>query len=176
MLAVGLALLLTACGGATVSTSSPAASPSPTATRREMRDLRSGERISLANGLSVTVPAGYKGWYFSSTPPLEGELDVVASNSLAQTSLMHSFSVRSLGSSPVSIGRSWPLVASSEDGTVEVHAFVVRSGTPKAVSMASIIVKLPGRPLGQVSLSVFGKKASAEPAIVLRRAGWLGQW
>jgi hypothetical protein len=175
VLLVGLALVLGGCGHVAVPRSSPSSSPSTNARHTVMRDLKAGERVTLANGLSLTVPAAYHGWYGSSSPALEGEFDVVASRLVAQTSLMDSFMARSIKAGRVSAGRGWPLIASSDDGTVEVHAQVIRAGTRKAVGMTSVIVRVPGHPLGEVSLMVFGKEASTQPEAVLAQAARLWQ-
>lgn len=94
----GLALALAGCGGAAASSSAPSSSPSPSATRATMRELATGERVTLACGLSLTVPAGYHGSLFvnaPSDPSDSGTLDGVASGYLAQSSLMHSFAITS---------------------------------------------------------------------------------
>jgi hypothetical protein len=164
VIALGLMLLLAGCGEPTAS--APSASP----TNAVMRDLKTGESVSLASGLTLTVPAGYDGWYGSGGSDVTGELDVVASNRLAQSSPMHSFSAASLTATATPVYIGLPLIASTGDGQVEVRAAVVHRGTPKATSLISILVTVPGRPRGQVSLMVVGKEASDDPAAVLDQA------
>jgi hypothetical protein len=167
----GLVLLLTGCGGAAPH-SAASVTPSPSPSQAVLLDLKTGEQVALVCGLSLTVPAGYRGYYGARGLDPDMPLDAVGSESLAQTSLMHSFKAQSIA--PTSTlgltGVGWPLVASSDDGVVEVRSFAVRLGTPKAVSMISVIVRLPDRPTGDVSMMVFGKKASDAPLVVLDQA------
>ena len=172
IVAAGLALILIGCGSSAVSSPPASETPTPSPSQAVMRNLKTGEDVALACGLTLTVPAGYHGYYAAGEPGSDAPLDFVASKRLAQTSLMHSFSAQSFA--PTSTlgpnGLSWPLVASSADGTVEVHSVAVRLGTPNAVSMISVIMRLSDRPAGQVSMMVYGKKASDAPNIVLDQA------
>ncbi len=138
-----------------------------------MRELAAGERVTLACGLSLTVPAGYNGSLFvnaPSDPSDSGTLDGVASGYLAQSSVMHSFAITSLTATATPSPGMKPLLATWSNGAIEVHGFVVRRGTPKATSMISMIVHLPGRPRGRVSLMVVGKRASDAPKVILDQA------
>jgi hypothetical protein len=173
MVIASLALVLAGCGGATTSSSPPTASPSPLPTRATMRALTTGERVTLACGLSLTVPAGYNGSLFVNAPSDlsdSGTLDGVASGSLAQSSLMHSFAITSLTETATLSPGMKPLLARWNNGAIEVHGFVVRRGTPKATSMVCLIVHLPGKPRGRVSLTVVGKHASDAPEVILAQA------
>jgi hypothetical protein len=160
---------LSACGGSTV-TSSPPASSSPTATpgKPTNRDLNTSEHVALSCGLSLTVPARYRGWYYEDASGTLGSLDVVGSSQRAQQGLMESFSVRSMtpaGKETAPFG--WPLIGVSNDQAIEVRCAAVRLGTAKAVETIAVIVRLPGRPTGLVTMWVFGKEASGEPTKVM---------
>ena len=173
MVIAGLALVLAGCGGATASSSPPTASPSPGPSRATVRALTTGERVTLACGLSLTVPAGYNGSLFvnaPSDPSDSGTLDGVASGYLAQSSLMHSFAITSLTESATLSPGMKPLLARWNNGAFEVHGFVVRRGTPRDTSVISMIVHLPGKPRGRVSLMVVGKHASDAPEVILEQA------
>jgi hypothetical protein len=170
--AIGLALILVGCGGSAVSSPPASETPAPSPSEAVMRNLKIGEHVGLACGLSLTVPARYQGYYAAGGPDPALPLDAVGSRSLAQTSLMHSLMAQSIA--PAStiglVGRGWPLVASSGAGTVEVRSVAVRVGTPKALSMISVIVRLPGQPTGDVTMMVYGRKASDAPQVVLDQA------
>jgi hypothetical protein len=64
----------------------------------------------------------------------------------------------------------WPLIATSSGHTVEVRCAVARLQN-KAVEMIAVIVRLPGRPTGLVSMMVFGKEASDSPNTVMAQVG-----
>ena len=168
---VAAVLLLAGCGGGPLTSSSPSTSPSPA--RATLRNLAAGERVNLACGLSLTVPKGYRGYLFLNAPAdpsHSGIRDLVASTYLAQSSLMHSFSVASLTDTATLSPGMRPLLATWDGGAIEVHGFVVRRGTPRAISTVSLIVHLPGRPRGRVTLWAVGKRASDAPQAILREA------
>jgi hypothetical protein len=174
MVVAGLALGLTSCGGA-APTAPPTASPTPSRAHIALRKLATGERVALACGLSLSVPAGYHGYHVTGAPKDSGDSDVVYSDRPVRTSVMSSFCARSLTSTAWAPANpsAWRLAASSADGRVAVHVFIVRQGTASAVSVIDIIVSLPGRPKGDVSFLVHGREASASSRAVLGQAASL---
>jgi hypothetical protein len=136
-----------------------------------MRELAAGERVALESGLSLAVPADFDGWYGAGASGDSGQLDIVASHRLAQESLLHSFSAASLTPEATPLPAASQLIASSDDGAVEVSATLVHGGTPEATSLISVLVSSPGRPRGLISMMVVGEQASDEPAVVLAQAG-----
>ena len=116
------------------------------------------------------MPPGYDGWYGAGGSGDSGQVDIVASKSLAQSSLLHSFSAASMTATATSRPSSLSLIAASDDNEVEVHATLLHRGTLKATSLISVLVSVPGHPRGLISMMVVGADASDEPVAVLAQA------
>lgn len=135
-----------------------------------LRNLHAGEHVALRFGLSLTVPPRYDGFLGENPAGTSGRYDTVASKHLSQSSLLHSFFAESLtpaGAKELSGRSSWPLIAASADGTVRVRCIGIRLGTPKAVTVTDVVIRLPRRPVGYVSLMAIGKQASIAPRVVM---------
>lgn len=161
-------LLLPGCGSDPVGSPSPIASLSASP-RATMRDLTPGEQVSLRCGLSLTVPADYDG-YLATGLENAPFYDTVASHHTAQAGLLQSFaadSVTPAGEEGLTATLGWPLVASSGDSTVQVRSMSAHLGTADAVTYMAVIVRLPERPTGLVTLALFGSEATDTPAEVL---------
>jgi len=150
------ALALCGCGGSS--------------TKTVTRNLHRGEHVTLRCGLSLTVPARYRGWFAENASGANGSLDLVASEYPAQKGLMYSFSLRSATPAGEKSGPGpyrFPLIAASADGTVQVRRDGYRLHTAKAEVWVFVVLRLPGRPTGLASMMVFGKQASAAPSKVM---------
>ena len=174
VLTAGALLLVCACGGHAAAHSSSSASaglPTPSV----LRHLKTGERISLRSGLSLTVPAAYEGYYAAGAPPSAHWLDMVDSVNSNQPHIP----LQGLGlltsnkegekylPGPMGLRR----LAASADGSVSVYGEGGKLGTAKGESMLGVVVRLPGRPVGVVTLTVLGKSASLEPHEALAQLG-----
>jgi hypothetical protein len=134
------------------------------------RDLKSGEHVALRCGLSLVVPPGYDGYYAAGMSELTGELDAVAPQTASSDGLLYAFSAQSLapGGEDSFVGPlHWPLVARSVDGTTEVRCVATHIGTPDALALIAVVVRLPGRPIGLVRLDTSAHQASDDPGVVM---------
>jgi hypothetical protein len=165
-----LALVLLLCGCSGAGSASPSLSASSPSATKVMRDLETGEQVSLRCGVSLTVPASYDGFYAEDSSATLGLFDTVSSHRLAQTGLLQSFyaeSVAPTGEEGLAAVLSWSLVVASEDGAVEVRSVSAHQGTAEAVTMIAVIVRRPDRPVGHVSMAAYGEQASDAPAAVM---------
>jgi hypothetical protein len=171
LLVVALALLLCGCGGRADSPSTASASAAPLPTPSVVRDLKTGEQLSLRCGLSLTVPAGYEGYYAAGEPELSGSLDDVASTRGSNPKLpLQGFGLSSLaeqGEATLPDRLGMPRIAASADGGVSVYGAGEKLGTAGGGAEVAVVVRLPGRPIGLVKLVVPGEQATLEPREVL---------
>jgi hypothetical protein len=171
MLVMIVAFLLGACGGRTDSPSTASVSATPLPTPSVARALKTGERLSLRCGLSLTIPAAYEGFYAEVDPELSGSLDDVASTRRSNPKLpLQGFSLSSLAGQgettpPERLGM--PRVAASADGVVSVYGAGEKLGTAKGSAELAVVVRLPDRPVGLVKLLVLGESATLAPREVL---------
>ena len=164
------ALLLAGCGTKPVVIKTPSASQ-----RLTTVFLRTGERLTLRCGVSLTVPANYDSTMISGDIAQSEFYDSVGTAQGAMKGLLWGFGVRSLTPAGVTWARStfssWPVMAASSDQTVVVRSHRGRTTGPqdKPIAMTTTVVTIrePGHPVGVVLLLTFGKHASTSPGTVM---------
>lgn len=131
-----------------------------------VRKLRKGDRVRLACGLSIRVPARYHGYYVSGNEDTTGNYDSVASHLPPTRGIIQSTSVASLtpNRSSEALGElQQPLIAKSRDDTIEIRA----SGEASRIVTIAVVVRRPGLPIGMVTMAVFGRHAALSTRSIL---------
>jgi len=169
-IAVATLIALTGCGGSSGSSSSTPPTPYASLTVPTQRNLEIGEQVSLACGVSLTVPDGYDGFFACFPPQTSGQYDIVAgSQQFRPTSLIQGFAASSLppDSRQTQSSTRLPVIAGSADQGVEVHLGAARVGKPAAMEIIVVIVSNEGKPTGLITVMVYGEAATDDPVAAM---------
>jgi hypothetical protein len=166
---VATLIALTGCGGSSRSSYDTPPTPYASLTLPTQRNLEAGEQVSLACGVSLTVPAGYDGFLACFPPEMSGQYDFVGSQQIPPTSLVQGFSAESIppeGRQTQSPSR-WPVIAGSAEEGVEVRLAAPRAGEPDAIEIIVVIVRSDDKPTGLITVHVYGEAATDDPVAAM---------
>jgi len=169
---VATLIALTGCGGSSGSSYGTPPTPYASLTVPTQRDLETGEQVSLACGVSLTVPDGYDGLLACFPPQMSGQYDIVSgSQSSRPTSLIRGFVASSLPPEAeerqTQSSSRWPVIAGSADEGVEVRLAAPRAGEPDAMEIIVVIVRNDDKPTGLITVHVYGETATDDPVAAM---------
>lgn len=177
-------IVLTGCGGSRETASTASLHPYASLTVPTHRILEIGERITLACGVSLTVPDGYDGSIACFPAQMPGQYDVVQSQQFPPASLMGGFSAESLppdspqlerfatssvplDGQPTQSPPRWPVIAGSAEEGVEVRLATTPAGRPDTMEIIAVIIRTEGMPAGLITVTVYGEAATNDPVAAM---------